>query len=117
MLALTPAERAARAVSINASSDYLDSPLGCGRGRIDQFLDFSDLGRRETADPRMLGDDAFVFGQIDAEGFVVGYKTLDPLNVRPELLQDLIRFCGRRSELFAFERADLWDVSLDDESP
>jgi hypothetical protein len=64
----------------------------------------------------MLVDDGFVLGEIDAEGLVVGHEALDSLNIRPELLQGFIRFCGSRAELLAFESADLRDVSLDDES-
>ena len=58
----------------------------------------------------MLVDDALVFGEIDAKRFVVGHEAFDPLNIRAELLQDLIRFCGGRAQLLAFERPDLGDM-------
>src|SRR5262249_39680673 len=78
--------------------------LGCW---IDHLLDFGDLGRRKAADLGVLADDGLVLGEIDAKGLVVGHVALDPLNVRTELTQDLVRFCRRPSQLFALQRADL----------
>jgi hypothetical protein len=68
--------------------------LSGGRGRIDQLFDFGDFGRGKAADSRMLVDDGLVLGEIDAEGLVVGHKALDPLNIRPELLQGLFDFAA-----------------------
>src|SRR5262249_35604247 len=86
--------------------------LGCW---IDHLLDFSDLGRRKATDLGVLADDGLVLGEIDAKGLVVGHVALDPLNVRTELTQDLVRFCRRPSQLFAFQRADLRNIPFDDE--
>src|SRR6516162_888347 len=86
--------------------------LGCW---IDHLLDFSDLGRRKAADLGVLADDGLVLSEIDAKGLVVGHVALDPLNVRTELTQDLVRFCRRPSQLFALQRADLRNIPFDDE--
>src|SRR2546425_8364129 len=83
--------------------------------RIDHLLHFGDLRRRKAADLGVLADDGLVLGEIDAKGLVVGHVTLDPLNVRTELTQDLVRFCRRPSQLFALERADFGNIPFDDE--
>src|SRR5262249_21775656 len=83
--------------------------------RIDHLLDFSDLGRRKAAHLGMFADDGLVLGEIDAKGLVVGHVALDPLNVRTELTQDLVRFCRRPSQLFALQRADIRNIPFDDE--
>src|SRR5262249_11765568 len=84
-------------------------------GRIDHLLHFSDLGRRKAADLGVFADDGLVLGEIDTKGLVVGNVALDPLNVRTELMQDLVRFCRRPSQLFALECADLRNIPFDDE--
>src|SRR5262249_21331343 len=79
------------------------------------LLHLSDLGRRKTADLGVFADDSLVLGEIDAKGFVVGDVALDPLNVRTELMQDLVRFCRCPSQLFALEWNDFRDIPFDDE--
>src|SRR6516162_580712 len=84
-------------------------------GRIDHLLHFGDLCRRKAADLGVFADDGLVLGEIDAKGLVVGYVALDPLNVGTELMQDLVRFCSRRAQLFALECADFRNIPFDDE--
>src|SRR5262249_1940180 len=85
--------------------------LGCW---IDHLLDFSDLGRRKTADLGVLADDGLVLGEIDAKGLVVGHVALDPLNVRAALSQDLVRSCCGPSQPVALECTDVRDIAFDD---
>src|SRR5262245_48835899 len=86
-----------------------------GSCRIDHLLHFGDLGRRKAADLGVFADDGLVLGEIDAKGLVVGHVALDPLNVRTELMQHLVRFCRCPSQLFALECADFRNIPFDDE--
>ena len=58
------------------------------RGRIDHLADFGDFRRRKATHLRVLVDEAFVFGEIDAERLVVGDVTLEPLDVGRELVEN-----------------------------
>src|SRR5579885_32972 len=85
------------------------------RRRVDHLADFGDLRRRKAAHLRVLPDDRLVLRQIGAEGLVRGDITFLPLDVRAELRQHLVRFGGRRLQLFAFEGTHGGNVAFDDE--
>ena len=57
------------------------------RCRVEHALDFGNNVGWKAADFGMAFDDVFVFGQVDAEGFVLRGETFDPLNVAAELGQ------------------------------
>src|SRR6516162_1368619 len=88
---------------------------GCGGGRIDHLLHHGDFVCRKTANFGVLADNGLIFGKIDAEGFIIGNITLDPLDVGAKLTQYLVRFCRGLAQFFAFESSDLWDIAFDDE--
>src|SRR5712691_6058943 len=89
----------------------LSGPFG---GRIDHGANFGDLAGGKSADLRMLADDGFVLGEIDAKGLVGRDEALDPLDVGTELMQDLVGFRRRPAQLLALEAADLGNIPLDD---
>ncbi|MGA9007683.1 MAG: hypothetical protein WBE48_09490 [Xanthobacteraceae bacterium] len=68
-----------------------------------------------NADLSVLSDDSLILGEVDAKGLVISYVALDPLDIRTELVQHLIRFGGSTPELLSLKSADFGDVSLNDE--
>src|SRR5579862_6916983 len=83
------------------------------RCRVDHLLHFSDFCCRKAADLGVLADYRLVLRQIDAEGLVIRYIALDPLDIGAELVQHFIRLGGSVSKLAALKGADFRDVSLD----
>lgn len=53
-------------------------------------MDRNDLSRWEPAHLRMLADDIFAGGEVNAEQFVVRNIALNPLDIRTELAQDIV---------------------------
>src|SRR5712692_10470598 len=90
----------------------LSGPFG---GRIDHGADLGDLAGGKSADLRVLADDGFILGEIDAKGLVSGDEALDPLDVGTELMQRLVGFRRRPAQLLALQAADLGNIPLDDE--
>jgi hypothetical protein len=82
--------------------------LACGGGWIDHLLHCGDFGRRKTADLGMLANDRLVFGEVHAEGFIIGNITFDPLDVGAKLAQHIVRFRRGLAQLFPLESSDLW---------
>jgi hypothetical protein len=88
---------------------------GCGGGWVDHRLHRGDFACREAADFGVPADDRLVFGEIDAEGFIICNITFDPLDVGAELAQHIVRFRRGLAQLFPLESSDLKDIALDDE--
>ena len=45
----------------------------------------ANLHGRKSADFRMLIDDGFILGEVNAEGFIVSDLAFDPLDIRAKL--------------------------------
>jgi hypothetical protein len=88
---------------------------GCGGGWVDHRLHRGDFACRKAADFGVPADDRLVFGEIDAEGFIICNITFDPLDVGAELAQHIVRFRRGLAQLFPHESSDLKDIALDDE--
>jgi hypothetical protein len=79
----------------------------CGR-RIDHLPHLSDFRSRKATDLSVLPDDGLVPGEINAKSLIVSDIALDPLDVRTEPVQHLVRLGGskqnRRGRLEASQR-------------
>src|SRR5271168_1185155 len=84
-------------------------------GWVYHLANFGNLGRRKSTDLRMLLDDRLVLGEINAEGLVVGYIALNPLDFRTELPQRLIGLRCRTTKLLPIERSGARNVAFDNE--
>ena len=73
-------------------------------------------GRWKSAHLRMLADDVFAGGEIDAEQFIVRNIALNPLDIRAKLAQNLIGFDGGFFQLALVEAARLRNIPLDEKS-
>ncbi len=62
----------------------------------------------------MLADDRFVLRQVNAERLVRRDERFEPLNIRPQLPQRLIRRACRLLQLFPFQGSHLRNIPLDD---
>jgi hypothetical protein len=80
---------------------------------IDHLAYLCDARGWKPADFGVLPDDAFVLRQIDAEGLIGGDVAVDPLDVRAQATQHLVRFLCRRPELLALKAADAWNIAFD----
>src|ERR1700677_4544540 len=86
-------------------------------GRVYHLANFGNLGRRESADLRMLLDDRLVLGEINAEGLVVGYIAFNPLDIGAELPQRLVGLRCCTTKLLPIQRPDTRDVAFDNDLP
>ena len=57
----------------------------------------------------MLPDNSLILCEIDAEGFVISYVALDPLDIRTELVQHFIRLGGSAPKLLPLKSAYFGD--------
>src|SRR5262245_23527734 len=64
----------------------------------------------------MLHDHGLVLREVDAEGLALGHVAVDPLDVRGELREGLVRLGGSAAQLLARQRADARNIPFDDES-
>src|SRR5262245_60429795 len=85
------------------------------RSGVDHLLHRGNLCRWKSADRSVFADNGLILGKIDTERLIVGDVALDPLNIWAELTQNFIRFRCRSPQLFAFECAHLWNITLNDE--
>src|SRR5687768_2588855 len=83
-------------------------------GRVDHRLDLDDLVGREASALRMLADDVFARRAINAVDLVFGDIAVDPLDLRPELAQDLARGLRGHLQVRRPELADSGHFTLDD---
>src|SRR4051812_48646253 len=70
--------------------------LGFGGGGIDDVLHLGDAVRRESSSHRVLADDVLIRSDIDTIDLVRRDVALDPLDLRPELLEYAargLRYC------------------------
>jgi hypothetical protein len=64
----------------------------------------------------MPADDRLVAREVDAKPLVAGDEALDPLNLRTELAQRIVRRGGRPAELSGLEISDARNFAFDDEA-
>jgi hypothetical protein len=80
---------------------------GGGR-RIDHLPHLSDLRGRKATDLSVLSDDRLVLGEINAKSLIVSNIALDPLDVRTEPVQHLVRLRGIDDMALAAAYTENW---------
>ena len=65
--------------------------LGSGTRRVDHGTDLSDAVGREAAVVRVLLDQIFARGRVNAIDLVAGDVRMDPLDIGPELIENAAR--------------------------
>src|SRR4051794_38533034 len=109
---LAATERANRSPSCCAAMSGVQAEL-LGR-RVDDCPDLVDGVDGEAAASPVLADELLVRGQVEAGDGVVGDIAVDPLDVRPEVSQDLVGRSGDRGERRGVHLARARDGALDE---
>src|ERR1700693_2226757 len=77
--------------SRSTAASACNAPSRLSRSRIDNPLHFRNAVRREAALFCMLPHHRLIGSDIDTVNFVLRNIALDPLNLRPQVLQDAAR--------------------------
>src|SRR5207244_11585401 len=84
-----------------------------GRG-VEAVLDRADPVGREAALPGVLAHDLLVGRHVHAVDPVLGHEALDPLNLRPQLLEHRARLLRQRLQVLRGHLARAWNFPFDD---